>query len=233
MTARSSILAWVAPWTEEPGGLQALGSDTTEATKQHRRARTCSEPDSLPAGKAGGSRRCKEASPQWAAHHTHPRYTTHTPTPTAAQAAQTSLLTHTSTLQHTPMWFPSTLDHRTHAWHLYQHPHHTHISTHTSPLACVNTQICTPPNHAATPTYLHMALRPYPSGTVLPHMYWPSYPNPPSRVHTHTQCVHIHFHPSTSTVQDTPTVRAHARAHTHTRTSTEQHIHPQQLHPKN
>ena len=64
MTARSSILAWVAPWTEEPGGLQVLGSDTTEATKQHRRARTGSEPDSLPAGKAGGSRRCKEASPQ-------------------------------------------------------------------------------------------------------------------------------------------------------------------------
>ena len=30
----SSILAWRVPWTEEPGGLQSIGSqrDTTEAT---------------------------------------------------------------------------------------------------------------------------------------------------------------------------------------------------------
>ena len=26
MTAQSSILAWEIPWTEEPGGLQAMGS---------------------------------------------------------------------------------------------------------------------------------------------------------------------------------------------------------------
>ena len=26
----SSILAWRIPWTEEPGGLQSMGSDTTE-----------------------------------------------------------------------------------------------------------------------------------------------------------------------------------------------------------
>ena len=26
----SSILAWRIPWTEEPGGLQPMGSDTTE-----------------------------------------------------------------------------------------------------------------------------------------------------------------------------------------------------------
>ena len=26
MTTRSSILAWRTPWTEEPGGLQAVGS---------------------------------------------------------------------------------------------------------------------------------------------------------------------------------------------------------------
>jgi len=29
-----SILAWEIPWTEEPGGLQSMGSDTTLATKQ-------------------------------------------------------------------------------------------------------------------------------------------------------------------------------------------------------
>ena len=33
MTTQSSILAWRIPWTEEPGGLQSMGSqsDTTEA----------------------------------------------------------------------------------------------------------------------------------------------------------------------------------------------------------
>ena len=30
MAAHSSILAWRIPWTEEPGGLQSLGLDTTE-----------------------------------------------------------------------------------------------------------------------------------------------------------------------------------------------------------
>ena len=36
MATHSSILAWRIPWTEEPGGLQSLGSqesDTTGATK--------------------------------------------------------------------------------------------------------------------------------------------------------------------------------------------------------
>ena len=28
----SSILAWRIPWTEKLGGLQSMGSDTTEAT---------------------------------------------------------------------------------------------------------------------------------------------------------------------------------------------------------
>ena len=34
MATCSSILAWRIPWTEEPGGLQSMGSqrDTTEAT---------------------------------------------------------------------------------------------------------------------------------------------------------------------------------------------------------
>ena len=33
--ARSSILAWKIPWTEEPGGLQSMGSDTTECLSEH------------------------------------------------------------------------------------------------------------------------------------------------------------------------------------------------------
>ena len=36
MAAHSSVLAWRIPWTEEPGGLQSMGSresDTTEATQ--------------------------------------------------------------------------------------------------------------------------------------------------------------------------------------------------------
>ena len=28
MAAHSSILAWRSPWTEEPGGLQSMGSQT-------------------------------------------------------------------------------------------------------------------------------------------------------------------------------------------------------------
>ena len=30
MATRSSILAWRIPWTEEPGGLQAIGSHRVE-----------------------------------------------------------------------------------------------------------------------------------------------------------------------------------------------------------
>ena len=36
MATHSSILAWRIPWTEEPGGLQSIGSkkrDTTEVTE--------------------------------------------------------------------------------------------------------------------------------------------------------------------------------------------------------
>ena len=29
MTTHSSILAWEMPWTEEPGGLQSMGSEHT------------------------------------------------------------------------------------------------------------------------------------------------------------------------------------------------------------
>ena len=31
MATHSSILAWVIPWTKEPGRLQSMESDTTEA----------------------------------------------------------------------------------------------------------------------------------------------------------------------------------------------------------
>ena len=31
----SSILAWKIPWTEEPGGLQSMGSDTAEQLSLH------------------------------------------------------------------------------------------------------------------------------------------------------------------------------------------------------
>ena len=30
MATHSSILGWKIPWTEEPGGLQSMGSDTIE-----------------------------------------------------------------------------------------------------------------------------------------------------------------------------------------------------------
>ena len=38
MAMHSSTLAWRIPWTEEPGGLQSMGSqesDTTERLNQH------------------------------------------------------------------------------------------------------------------------------------------------------------------------------------------------------
>ena len=39
MATHSSLLAWKIPWTEEPGGLQAMGSQTVGhnlATKQQK-----------------------------------------------------------------------------------------------------------------------------------------------------------------------------------------------------
>ena len=40
MATHSSVFAWEIPWTEEPGGLQSVGSqqelDSTEATKQQQ-----------------------------------------------------------------------------------------------------------------------------------------------------------------------------------------------------
>ena len=34
MTAHSSILVWRIPWTEEPGGLQPMGSQESDMTEQ-------------------------------------------------------------------------------------------------------------------------------------------------------------------------------------------------------
>ena len=40
MATHSSILAWRIPWTEEPGGLQSIGSqrDTIEGTRHARKS---------------------------------------------------------------------------------------------------------------------------------------------------------------------------------------------------
>ena len=35
MAPHSSTLAWKIPWTEEPGGLQSMGSDTTKGLHFH------------------------------------------------------------------------------------------------------------------------------------------------------------------------------------------------------
>ena len=35
MATHSSILAWEIPWTEEPGGLQSMGSQSWTQLKQH------------------------------------------------------------------------------------------------------------------------------------------------------------------------------------------------------
>ena len=34
MATHSSILTWRIPWTEEPGGLQSVGSQKTDRTEQ-------------------------------------------------------------------------------------------------------------------------------------------------------------------------------------------------------
>ena len=33
MATHSSIFAWIIPWTEEPGGLQSMGSQELDMTK--------------------------------------------------------------------------------------------------------------------------------------------------------------------------------------------------------
>ena len=41
MATHSSIPAWKIPWTEEPGGLQSVESDTTEELETTEAAHTC------------------------------------------------------------------------------------------------------------------------------------------------------------------------------------------------
>ena len=37
MTTHSRILAWRIPWTEEPGGLQSMGSQRVDLARTHAR----------------------------------------------------------------------------------------------------------------------------------------------------------------------------------------------------
>ena len=34
MATQTSILAWIIPWTEEPGGLQSMGREESNMTEQ-------------------------------------------------------------------------------------------------------------------------------------------------------------------------------------------------------
>ena len=43
MATCSSILAWKIPWTEEPGGLQSMGSQRVEQECAHTHARSLCE----------------------------------------------------------------------------------------------------------------------------------------------------------------------------------------------
>ena len=45
MVTHSSILAWTVPWTEDPGGLQSMGSDRTEGLTLHIWRPESKEPD--------------------------------------------------------------------------------------------------------------------------------------------------------------------------------------------
>ena len=44
MATHSSILAWRIPWTEEPGGLQSMGSQRVRTTAQVSTAQHSTEP---------------------------------------------------------------------------------------------------------------------------------------------------------------------------------------------
>ena len=49
MATHSSIFAWGIPWTEEPGGLQSIGSqrvrhDRSNLAHTHARTHTCNKP---------------------------------------------------------------------------------------------------------------------------------------------------------------------------------------------
>ena len=54
MAAHSSILAWEIPWTEEPGGLQSMGSQRVRhpASPRDEALFHCAEPSRVPRGPA-------------------------------------------------------------------------------------------------------------------------------------------------------------------------------------
>ena len=41
MATHSNILAWIIPWTEEPGGIQSMGSNTTWSLNNDYNASKC------------------------------------------------------------------------------------------------------------------------------------------------------------------------------------------------
>ena len=45
MAIHSGILAWIIPWTEQPGGLQPMGSQEADTTQQgnHHHHQSCTE----------------------------------------------------------------------------------------------------------------------------------------------------------------------------------------------
>ena len=53
MAPNSSILAWKIPWTEEPGGLQSMGSQLSDFTLTHWRRKWQATPVFLPGESQG------------------------------------------------------------------------------------------------------------------------------------------------------------------------------------
>ena len=60
MATHSSILAWRTPWTEEPGGLPSVGSQSQTRLKQHStHARTTIDMNNLPRWLSGKETACQ------------------------------------------------------------------------------------------------------------------------------------------------------------------------------
>ena len=58
MAIHSSILAWRIPWTEEPGGLQSMGSQRVGHDGSDRHFHSLLSPMGLPGGSAGKESAC-------------------------------------------------------------------------------------------------------------------------------------------------------------------------------
>ena len=61
MATHSSILAWRSPWTEEPGGLQSMGSHRVghDLVTEHSAAQSTLGKPKEPQVRVGGSRKTK------------------------------------------------------------------------------------------------------------------------------------------------------------------------------